>query len=165
MVQTKHILIVPHKLTPHTKEKSSTLIKVCVVEVSSSRLAQRKVLSRLWKSFSLPPHGQNVFETGLLGDNVLLQWLRTPSALGRSSEPLSLASPWLLHTWMATHSASSPSLHCASHCDQPCIPPLPLTALTHSQSLLMHTREEYWCPYLLVVGGGGDHSTTHWVSS
>lgn len=56
----------PHKLTPHTKEKSSTLIKVCVVEVSSSRLAQRKVLSRLWKSFSLSPHGQNVFETGLL---------------------------------------------------------------------------------------------------
>lgn len=37
------------------------------------------------------------------------------------------------------HSAFSPPPHPASHCGQPCTPPLPLAALTHGQSLLMHT--------------------------
>lgn len=42
----------PHKLTPHTKVKSNTSIKICVVEISSSKWAQMKALSRLENHFN-----------------------------------------------------------------------------------------------------------------
>lgn len=146
----------PHKLTPHTKEKSSTLIKVCVVEISLSTLTQRKVLSRLWKSVSLPPYRQNVFETGVVE--------------GQCAAPLiqgtlrTLQKQWAF--W--SHFPTAPP-HLDSHLTQPSalLPTLPPTVVSpaHLPYLSLHSLmakacwctpvEEYFCPYLLLAGGGG----------
>lgn len=92
-----------HKLTPHTKVKSNTSIKVCVVETSSSKWAQRKALSRLENHFhSLSQHRKNRFELREAGD-VLLQQFRVSPVLCRSSEPSGPGSPQLICT------CSSPS--------------------------------------------------------
>lgn len=140
IVQIKYLLIVPHKLTPHTKGKSNTSIKVCEIQISSSRLVQSKL--KTWKIVLILylSIGRTSLRWGCGGIRAALVVRDVPCTWQKHSAfwsqfllaPLHLdahPSPFLLFLPALLHAEASP-------------PRLPLAALklVHAQS----TAEEYW---------------------